>query len=228
MLDGSFWRSLFKEGISNALFEGLKYICGAGLAALGATVTLILGKFYPEVPLPYLFAAASLVFAAIGLGFAAIWVGLLRFDELRAKRTSANKLTLSAPAVIFDYIRDSAGGITEVEYAQIVMFLGNIATFNISYVIDEISSSLDGRVNQDAKPILKGVVPPLNIHQYRPDRIDMRGSLLKPRIEAKLKFKMRYGRIGHEKYPLDKISLITCVFDKNTGYANQISQDVTQ
>jgi len=51
---------------------------------------------------------------------------------------------------------------------------------------------------------------------------------LKPRIQAKMKFKMQYGRAGDEEYPLDKTSIITCVFDKNTGYASQIPQDVTQ
>jgi hypothetical protein len=162
---------------------------------LGATVTLISGKFYPEIPLPYLFAAASLVFAAISLGFAAIWVGLLRFDELRTRRTPANKLTSSAPRVIFDYVRDATGKITGIEYAQINMELYNLATFDISYVVDEVSWSLDGRVNQDANPILKGVLPPSHLQVYRQPRIDMHGVLPKPRLEAKQKLEGDMG--GH-------------------------------
>jgi hypothetical protein len=192
-------------------------------------VTLISGKFYPEVPLPYLFAAASLVFATIGLGFAAIWVGLLRFDELRIKRTPANKLSLTIPRVVFDYVRDTASGeITGIEYAQINIGLCNMATFGISYVVDDVFSSVDGHNNQDAKLILKGVVPPAHLQLYRQDRIDMRSSSLKPRVEARFRFKSRYGRPGREKYAADRDSIISCVFDKNTGYETQVPQDATQ
>jgi hypothetical protein len=59
-----------------------------------------------EVPLPYLFAAASLAFAGISLGFAAILVGILKFDELRLTQTPANKLTVSIPKIAFEYARD--------------------------------------------------------------------------------------------------------------------------
>ncbi len=185
-----------------------------------AAVTIAAGTLQ-GTPIAYVIAAAT--FAA-----ASMVTFLLRFDEWRAKRTPANKLAWGVPQVVFDYTRDSTGEITGVEYVQIAMLLNNTATFGISYIIDEISCSLDGHINQDAKLILKGVVPPLHLQLYRQDRIDMRGSLFKPRAEAKLKFKMRYGRAGHEKYPLDKNSIITCAFDKYMGYAAQIPQDVTQ
>jgi len=230
MLDGSFWKSLFKEGIANTLFEGLKYILSAGLAVLVVAMTLISHYFdRAEVPLPYLFAAASLAFAGISLGFAAIWVGILKFDELRLKRTPANKLTVSIPKIAFEYARDAnTGEISGIEYAQINIGLCNTAAFGVSYVVDDVSSSVDSRNNQDARLILNGVVPPYHIQIYRQDRIDMRGSLLKPRLEARLKFKCRYGRTGHEKYITDRNSIITCIFDKNTGYENQLPQDVIQ
>ena len=102
-----------------------------------------------------------------------------------------------------------------------------MATFDDSYIVDEVFSSVDGHNNQNAKLILNAVVPASNVQIYRQDRIDMRGSLLKPRIEAKVKFKSRYGRAGREKYIADRNSIITCVLDRN-GYENQLPQDVTQ
>ncbi len=144
---GAFVRGLFKEGFFTLIIECLKWLFAIGSPIVVAAVTIAAGALQ-GTPIAYIIAAAT--FAA-----ASMVTFLLRFDEWRAKRIPANKLALGVPQVVFDYTRDSTGEITGVEYAQIAMLLNNTATFGISYIIDEISCSLDGHVNQDAKLILK-------------------------------------------------------------------------
>ena len=62
-----------------------------------------------------------MVFATIGVGFAAIWIGLLRFEDWRIRRTPANKLTFGTANVAFDVVRNSEGNVATVNNAQFIL-----------------------------------------------------------------------------------------------------------
>jgi hypothetical protein len=189
-------RSLFKEGVSQALFEGLKWLCLIGLPFVLTGITAVTG-YLQGVPWTYIIVAASFVFAATA-------TGLLRFDEWRFRRTARNKVTVETFALGFDYARDAANKPTAVERAQVSLIIKNDATFPIYYIVDEIASSVDGRVNQNPRFIKQSYyIGAKSTTHFRDDVIDMHALPIKSPLEGTIKCKLRYGAQGREKYPIE-------------------------
>ncbi len=61
-------------------------------------------------------------------------------------------------------------------------------------------------------------MPPGLTNVYRDAPIDMGGmALSKESFEGNLKFKIRYGFLGNEKYEIERNISLMYVFDKKTG-----------
>src|SRR5690348_18340904 len=127
------FQRLAREGVSTALFEGAKWIV-TWLIPLGTAVVTFFGGYLQQTP--FVLTMAGTVFV-----FAATTTGILRFDELRYRRTARDKFIFLAASFAIDYIRDDTGRPTGIERAQVTVGLKNNATFPISYVVYEITSS---------------------------------------------------------------------------------------
>jgi hypothetical protein len=214
---GNFIKEFFKEGFWAALFELLK----AGYPVLLALAVMIGGYLDSiHLPWPYLIVLGGVVFATFSHG-------ALQFSQWQAGRTSSHKLNFGGAGVAFDYVRDATGRVTGISYAQGVVTLPSLAAFPLSVIIDDVSVSVDSRVNPNPVPIKAQLLDPQSFLFLRPTRIDMGNMPPKDRIEARIKFKCRYGRAGKERFELTRDVTVTCVFDENTGYANQVLGDAT-
>ncbi len=118
-----------------------------------------------------------------------------------------------------DFIKDKAGKLVAIKKVQIGYQLQNLAHFPISFVIDEIHTSFEGRINPKPDRPFRGTeVPPGLTNVYRDAPIDMGGmALSKESFEGNLKFKIRYGFLGNEKYEIERNISLMYVFDKKTG-----------
>jgi|CXWL01.1.fsa_nt_gi hypothetical protein len=175
--------------------------------------------------LPWFFILIGMVFA-----FACAATGLLRFDELKFRRDAAEKFTFQTAGVAFDLEKDADGAVTSITRAQVVFLFQSMAPFGLSYVLDEISTSVDGRVNpKPTYEIRSGEIGAMGTLTYRDAPIDMTGDKVKPRLEAKGKIKLRYGYPGRERHTLEKTVTVHCVYDeKEGGYSKQNFLDAPQ
>jgi hypothetical protein len=208
---GALMRGLLKEGFLTLVIDGLKWLAAIGLPILGGIVTAIAGVLQ-GLPIAYIIAATAIVFAMIP-------TGLLRFDEWRTRITPQNKLVLQQAMFGMDFQRDlSTGMATHITTAQAILFLYNSASFPIEFTMDEISSSMEGRINQN--PILDNrgsVLHPTSQVLFGDARIEMGNFEVKSVIDGIISFKLSYGRKGNKKYKLEKHLKIMYPQDAATG-----------
>ena len=212
-------RALFREGAWAAAIEGLKvWAWPPVLAAL----TIVAG-YAEKVPWVVILPAAGLVFASVA-------TGLLRFDELLQRRTTAHKLLFAGANVAFDIAKDANGRPTGIVTAQPVILLQNNASFPLHGILDEMDASVDSLVNQNPPPDIKSLeITPHSLMVYRDHPIDMKSRDAKERIDGRIKLKLRYGRKGSERQSIEKHMNISCVLDKTIGeYLQQVATDVPQ
>ncbi|HZP19574.1 MAG TPA: hypothetical protein VFB16_05140 [Bauldia sp.] len=214
-------RGFFKEGLVALLFEGAKWLIGVGSPLVVGAVTAGTG-YYQGLPIAYVITATTIALAMTA-------TALLRFDDWRARRTAANKVVFLQALMAFEYERDpETGSVIGTTFGQFIFVLPNSASFPISIVVDELDNSIDGRVNTDSKTIRNRTIEPGAALTYRPDRIDLAHRPPKETIEGRLKFKMRYGRFGKEKYQISKHVAVTAKFNRQTGTYEQLLYDVPE
>jgi len=220
---GSFPKALLKEGTITLLIEAAKWVLVWLSPWLLAVLTVIAG-IAQSIAWIWIIVLATFVFACAT-------TGMLRFDEWRARRTPRDKLTFQNAFLGLDYVKDkNTGKTTAIDKAQAGLFLQNHAPFPISYVVDEIRSSLEGRVNPDPKHDTKGAVVQLNSGSlFRDATIDMDKLPIKQIVEGRLKFRLRYGREGNEKYKLERNLKLYASYDPNLGIYPVVSyQDAAE
>ena len=207
----SFAKTLTKEGAYVLTIEGLKAIAVWAWPWVITAVTLAAGHF-EHFPWVLTIPAATFVFAAT-------MTGLLRYDEWRYRRTARDKLNFGSIGMGADYTRDSESGRPiALTKAQAIIVLQSTANFPISYVVDEISASFDGMVNPRPTYANKGgIIGAMGSGWYRDDIIDMKQSPLKENIKGVIKFIIRYGRPGAEKYLIIKSLNLSCRLDSLSG-----------
>jgi hypothetical protein len=188
-----------------------------------AVMTLVAGYLQSDVPWVYTIPASAFAFATVV-------TGMLRYDEWRQRRTPEHKLNYAAANVLFDYDRNDNNEIIGIPRAQVVISLINTATFPLSFIVDEMYTSVNSRVNPHPTSPRKGLFQPTSHLQYRDSPIDMNADVPKQHIEAHAKFTFRYGFSGREKYFVTKDLNITCGFTPGIGYLpqNQIAVEVPQ
>jgi hypothetical protein len=218
----SFLRGLLKEGIFALVIKGLEWLFFIGSPIVVGAMTIVAGVLQ-GTPIAYVIAAAA--FAA-----ASTVTLLLRFDEWRQRRTPEHKINYAAANVLFDYNRDDKNEISGIPKAQVAIALINTATFPLSFIVEEMYTSVNNRVNPHPTSPRKGLCQPTSHIQYRDSPIDMSTDVPKQHIEAHAKFTFRYGFPGREKYFVTKDLNITCAFTRGIGYLpeSQIAVEVPQ
>jgi len=223
--EDSLAKRLTNEGVGFLLVEGVKWVAIWLAPWVLAAITFISRYFeVPRVPLALAIPSAAFVFAATA-------TGLLRYDEWRYRRSPRDKLIFSNASLGLDYVRDeTTGRVIGISQAQVVISLQNLATFPISYVIKEIQSSLEGRINpRPTYRTYRAIVGPMSTVVYRDDLIDMQGFQPKPILQRTLQFKLKYGHKGWEKQEISKRVNISASLDPVSGtYPLSNFQDVLE
>jgi hypothetical protein len=112
-----------------------------------------------------------------------------------------------------DVDRDSSGNTKLLKKAGVIIYFHNRASFPISYIIDDLSSSLEGRINQNPIFTNKGaIVPPDSASVFFTSSIDLDVSP-KTNMMGTLKFSLRYGRPNYERHTIKNNLNITWHFD---------------
>jgi hypothetical protein len=182
------------------------------LPFLLSALTVVAG-YFQSVPWMYVIVAATFVFAAAA-------TGALRLSEFWARITAQNKLLFQQIIPAADFVRDKKSGkIKGIERVQIGISLQNAAHFPISYIIEEMSTSFEGMANARPKRETNGAdISPFSIGWYRDQPIDAKQMLItKSVFEGHLKFKLRYGLPGNEKFPMERNLNVTFNFDEKAG-----------
>ncbi len=184
------------------------------------TILTFMAGWLQKVPWIYTITLTTFVFATM-------MTGILRFEELKFRRTLRDRLILRDVTFAFDYSYDDNGKPKNILAAQIILRLENISFFPISYTVDEINSSIESRINQNPKYDTRGAtVPPQSFNLFRDAVIDMGQHGLKEILNGRVKLKLRYGKKGREKYPLAKDLNLFSNLDKSSGSYLQVwSQD---
>lgn len=217
----TFTQSLIRRGLVSLISEGLKYLVTLGLPALMAAMTVISGYMSPGLPWPLIIAAATFVFATTA-------VGLLRFDEWLDRRTPRNKLEMMPAGLTWVYVsKDAQNKPTGIRAAQIILNFKNNANFPLSIVVEELEASLDGNINADKSN--RGIAYPIQAGGtsfFRNEQIPMRDIPCR-NLEGKLKYAVRYGRPGHEKYQISEQLNLLAIYDPElTTYKLDVTLDM--
>ncbi len=206
----SFWGKFFEAAFFAVAFEFLKWLVVwvSPFAAAAFTISAGLAAQIPTV----------LLIPIVAFTFAATTTGMLRFDEWWARRTPRNKLIFHSVSLGIDYERDPiTGQPTALKKIQVIFTFQNIASFPVSYVVDEIKSSAAQRINPNPHYHTKGSeIGPLSAATYRDDIIDMQSSPLRPFLEGTAMIKLRYGRRGYERYEISKQVNVFAALDPTT------------
>ncbi len=186
---------------------------GALIYVIARVIGMIIVKLLP-VELAVLVAVVSylerlpwtLILLCAGAMFAFVSTGVLRFWEWLERRDPASKLVFANASIGLGLGRDATTGkVKSIEAINLGLHLRNHASFPISYVVDEISSSFEGRVQP--KPVfdnMGGIVEMNGATEFSDASIDLGGLPIKRVMEGTLKFKLRYGREGSEKHRIDR------------------------
>jgi hypothetical protein len=214
---------LAKEGVTVATVEIVKWII-IWLIPWGLAAITIVSGYFEHAPWVVTIPAATFVFAAAT-------TGLLRYNEWRSRRSAADKLI--SPNITFgiDYVRDETSGRPiGIDKVQAVIHVQNLAAFPISYIVDEIQSSVWGHINPNPTYDTRSVVlGPISSGVFRDAVINMRSAEPKPVLDGTLSFKIRYGHQGREKYAIKKRVNLFAAMDHVSGtYPITTTQDAPQ
>ena len=206
---------------SNVAFKTLAWVLSGGLPVTAGAATLLTG-YFEQVPWVYIIPATALSAAMTA-------TALLRFSEWLARTSVAEKLVVLNAGLAFDAVSDATGALTGISFVQHGFTLINKAGVKISYIIEDLSWSVDGKVTNEPIVIKEGEVPTSSGLEYRPPRIDFGGAAPKDRYEGRLKFKIRYGRPGREHYELKRHLNLNAILDPITkSYSTQLFHDVPE
>jgi hypothetical protein len=144
-------KALEREGLVALLIEGVKWIV-TWLSPWAITVATIVAGYAQSVSVPWVATISAGAFV-----FAASTTGMLRYDEWWQRRTPRDKLSVQALLAAWEYARDTeTGRATHILRTQMSIILQNAAHFPISYTVEEITSSAEGRINSKPQYQTKG------------------------------------------------------------------------
>jgi hypothetical protein len=168
----------------------------ASVAATAWLVVMAVVGYFQSVPIFWLMVG-------LPVAGAAIFTWLLRFAEWRAKISAAGALLFDGILPGIDLINDSTGAPVGIEKAQVRLNLKTEAVFPVSFIVDEMRSTFEGRYPPNKpRDNDRGIVRRGEIKIYGDNLIDMGGAPITPQLSGTAEFKIRYGHPGREKYPL--------------------------
>jgi hypothetical protein len=191
--------------------------------AIWATAMSIAG-YAQGVPIMWIMMAIPLAAA----GFVTL---AIRTAEWREKTNPEDKLKFLGIQLAGDYRKDGKGKIVALNRMQVRLLFHNAASFPINFIVDEYSSSFDGRVPPAAPWDNKsGLMTPGEIKFFADHPVEMGSLPIKDgQIEGVAKFVVKYGPLGREQSVIDKHIRFQAIFNKDAGgYISPGWTDVVQ
>jgi len=207
----------------NIAYELIKLLLVWGWPFILAALAIVAG-YFQNVPWFYVVIGTAVTFAAAA-------TGALRFSEMLARITAANKLYFGGFVPAMDPIKDKKTGlIKSLDKIQLCLVLQNNAHFPISFVVEEYTTSFEGMINSKSKRDADGaIIPPGTPMWFRDCTIDLKNMPLdKANFEGHAKFKLRYGHAGREHHRIERDCTLMIVIDPKSGAAQIHAADVVK
>ena len=167
------------------------------------------------------------IMMGLPLAAASIFTLALRAAEWRTRMSAAGKLEIKAVNLGGDYIKNKNGKVVSIENAQVRLILQSSAPFPISFIVDEIQTSFEGKYPPNKQRLNNGGVALVNELKGYSDHLIEMNEPIKQKVEGTIKYKIRYGHKGREKYPLEANLKFGATFDEKAGgYVVYMQQDV--
>lgn len=205
-------RSQLSESFKGWLFSWvLDRLWGLLAIALTTAAPAISGiLFDPGIPWIYVVTCTVVTFAAAT-------VGLVNFRQWSVMESSRHKFKGESYGFDWSGVPGDDGKFVSLNGAYITYKFKNLAYFPLSVIVDEFDCTLEGRVpkekNGRGKPIL---LDAQGEGFFRDDNIDLSGLPLK-NLQGTLKYKIRYGKVGREKFYLEERLKISVLYDSVTS-----------
>jgi len=131
---------------------------------------------------------------------------------------SCGKLLFVGVMLGGDYDPDPAGRPPNIRGLQVSIMLRSTASFPISFIVDEYSTSFDGMYPPNKpRDSDRGVVTQHDMQMFRDHTIQFPPEPVRPQAEGTARFKIRYGTPGREKYMLTEDVIFQAIFVKDVG-----------
>lgn len=201
---------LSDKAVDWALDKGLR----AALPWVISGVTIVT-SFLEHIP-------ASTVILLIALVFWAVAAGINSFDQLVSRRTAQSKISFGNALMNLNIDAQTQ----KAKGAQFGFEITNNADFPVEYEVDEISSSIAGRINPNPVHTNRGtVLEPRSASVHWDAQIPFDDTMLGKQIEGLLEIKIRYGRPGRLTYSNSRaVQLIAFIGDQGKLSFNWMSK----
>jgi hypothetical protein len=210
---------------SNLYFKLIFKQVGFGLIAKLITLAIVtalpfvLGPltgvlaYLQGLPWTHVLIAGSFVFAATA-------TGILRISEYRFRVTPLNKLIFQGIVPAVNFIKDGRNGKNKgFERVQPGILLTNTAHVPISYKVEDIETSFEGMLNPKPDRKFRGtILEPIVPSIFKDAPIDAKNMQIdKTLYDGRIKFKLKYGFPGQERYYIEKDLNVNIAYDHKTG-----------
>jgi len=185
-------------------------------------LTAVAVAWLSDLPIGWIIPAGALAYAGIV-------TGLLRHTEYRYQQDPENKLAFVEAGIGFSFVRDAETGAPQaIKYAQLKFTLQNKAKFSLSCITEELTSNCEGRINPNPAPVADNIVGPAHLFLVGHQRIDMGETPIKDQMEARVKFRMRYGKPGKEKFYINRHINLVLNFSQDRAKYKTIVHDILE
>lgn len=141
------------------------------------------------------------ILLGIPIAAAQIMTFALAASEWRSRMSAAGKFSITGLSMGGKYHRDKDGKINAIEFAQIRITFANIASFPISFIVDEMQTSFEDNFPPNKPRLDNGsITQPFSTPVYSDHLTDMKMAGVKEQALGTAKFKIRFGHPGREKY----------------------------
>lgn len=191
---------------------------------LAALITLLARGYAPEVPWVYAIAAAALSFACVVVGTTHLFAWV-------SSRSARDKLLFLHISLGANYTRDTVTGLpSALEVVQFAVNLRNVAPFPMSYIVEEITSSAEEKVNPSPMHHSKGgIIGAASDGLFRDAAINMERRPLSSALQGRVRFRIRYGHPGAEKYTISRnVEVVASLVSGAGVYSQLIWSDLAQ
>lgn len=201
-------QSKISESFKGWLFSWvLDRIWGLLTIALTTAAPLVSGIIFdPGVPWLYVVTCTVVTFAAAT-------VGLVAFRIWTVMETPRHKFKGEGYSFDWSGIPGDDGKFVGLSSAHLTYRFKNLAYFPLSVIVEEFECTLEGRVPKQKSG--RGIPILLDAQGdgfFRDDPIDLSGLPLR-NLEGTLKYKVRYGKEGREKFYVEERLKIAAFYD---------------
>jgi hypothetical protein len=178
-------------------------------ASITATIWLVVMAgvgYFQNVPVFW-------IMMGLPVAGAAIFTWIIRFSEWIEKNTAAGKLSFQGILLGIDFTRAPDGTPTGIQNAQVRLHLTTSSNFPISFVVENLHTSFEGKFPVHMPRDSGGIIIPGETKSYNDNLIDMKNAPLPPRVIGTADFKIKYGHPGREKYPINRKIQFQAVYE---------------